>query len=63
VASIHWPASFNIYVNKHPNKPLSPLKREFLEMALSKSGQTTVVKDGYIPPPAKVADKELAGLQ
>lgn len=52
-----------IYVNKHPNKPLPPLEREFLKMVLSKSGQTTVVKDGYIPLPAKVADKELTNLQ
>ena len=52
-----------IYVNKHPNKPLPPLEREFLKMVLAKSGQTTVVKDGYIPLPAKVADKELAELQ
>ena len=52
-----------IYVNKHPNKPLPPLEREFLKMVLSKSGQTTVVKDGYIPMPAKVANKELTRLQ
>ena len=52
-----------IYVNKHPNKPLPPLEREFLKMVLAKSGQTTVVKDGYIPLPAKVADKELANMQ
>jgi phosphate transport system substrate-binding protein len=52
-----------IYVNKHPNKPLPPLEREFLKMVLAKSGQTTVVKDGYIPLPAKVADKELTRLQ
>jgi phosphate transport system substrate-binding protein len=52
-----------IYVNKHPNKPLPPMEREFLKMVLAKSGQTTVVKDGYIPLPAKVADKELANLQ
>lgn len=52
-----------VYVNKHPNKPLPPLEREFLKMVLSKSGQTVVVKDGYIPLPAKVADEELAKLQ
>ena len=52
-----------IYVNKHPNKPLPPLEREFIRMVLSKSGQTVVVKDGYIPLPAKVARKELKKLQ
>lgn len=51
-----------IYVNKHPNKPLSPLEREFLKMVLSKSGQNVVVKDGYIPLPAKVVAKELDKL-
>jgi phosphate transport system substrate-binding protein len=42
-----------VYVNKHPNKPLSPMEREFLKMILSKTGQQVVVKDGYIPLPAK----------
>jgi len=52
-----------VYVNKHPNKPLPPLEREFLKLVLSKSGQTVVVKDGYIPLPKSVVDKELAKLQ
>jgi len=52
-----------IYVNKHPNKPLPPLEREFLKLVLSKVGQQVVVKDGYIPLPAKVAQKELARLR
>ena len=52
-----------IYVNKHPNKPLPPLEREFLKLVLSKVGQQVVVKDGYIPLPAKVAQKELAKLK
>jgi phosphate transport system substrate-binding protein len=52
-----------IYVNKHPNKPLPPLEAEFLKMVLSKVGQKIVVKDGYIPLPATVAEKELARLQ
>ena len=51
-----------IYVNKHPNKPLPPLEREFIKMVLAKSGQTVVVKDGYIPLPAKVAAKEIKKL-
>jgi len=52
-----------VYVNKHPNKPLSPLEREFLKMVLSRSGQNVVVKDGYIPLPARVVAKELDKLQ
>ena len=51
-----------VYVNKHPNKALSPLEGEFLKLVLSKEGQKVVVKDGYIPLPAKVADKTLKSL-
>jgi phosphate transport system substrate-binding protein len=46
-----------VYVNKAPNKPLSPLEAEFVKLVLSKQGQEVVVKDGYIPLPAKVIDK------
>ena len=49
-----------IYVNKQPNKPLPPLEREFIKMVLSRAGQMVVVKDGYVPLPAKVAAKQLA---
>jgi phosphate transport system substrate-binding protein len=51
-----------VYVNKHPNKPLSPLQAEFIKMILSKQGQGIVKKDGYIPLPVKVVEKELAKL-
>lgn len=51
-----------VYVNKQPNKPLSPLEREFVKLVLSKQGQEVVVKDGYIPLPGKVVDKYLAKL-
>ncbi len=49
-----------IYVNKKPNQPLAPLEGEFIKMVLSKTGQQVVIKDGYIPLPAKVVEKELA---
>lgn len=52
-----------IYVNKQPNKALPPLESEFMKMVLSKTGQLVVVKDGYIPLPAKIAEKELAKLK
>ena len=52
-----------VYVNKQPNKPLSPLEREFITMILSKVGQLVVVKDGYIPLSAKIAERELARIQ
>ncbi len=48
-----------VYVNKHPNKPLAPLEREFIKLVLSKSGQQVVIKDGYIPLPSKVVNKAL----
>jgi len=51
-----------VYVNKAPNKPLSPLDGEFIKSVLSKQGQQVVVKDGYVPLPAKVADKSLKML-
>lgn len=53
---------FYVYVNKAPNKPLSPLDAEFLKLVLSKQGQEVVVKDGYIPLPKKVVDKTLKEL-
>lgn len=52
-----------VYVNKHPNKPLPPLEREFIKMVMSKIGQEVVVKDGYIPLPASVVEKELAKIK
>lgn len=42
-----------VYVNKQPNKALAPLELEFIKMVLSKAGQEVVIKDGYIPLPAK----------
>jgi len=44
-----------VYVNKKPNQPLPPLEREFFKMVLSKQGQTVVVKDGFVPMPARMA--------
>ena len=52
-----------VYVNKKPNVPLAPLDNEFMKMVLSKVGQQVVIKDGYIPLPAKVIEKELAKLK
>ncbi|WP_432453654.1 MULTISPECIES: PstS family phosphate ABC transporter substrate-binding protein [unclassified Agarivorans] len=54
-----------VYVNKHPNKPLAPMEREFLKMILSKTGQQIVAKDGYVPLPSKVvlSDLEKVGIK
>lgn len=51
-----------VYVNKHPNKALAPLEREFLKMVLSSKGQASVTKDGYIPLPASVVKKQRGQL-
>jgi len=51
-----------IAVNKHPNRPLPPLEREFARMILSRQGQEVVVRDGYIPLPATVAARFRAEL-
>ena len=52
-----------VYLNKAPNKALTPMELEFVKMVLSKQGQDVVVKDGYIPLPAAMARKELAKVQ
>ncbi len=49
-----------IYVAKKPNEPLPPAVKEFLRYVLSREGQEIVVKDGYLPLPAKVAAQQLA---
>jgi len=51
-----------VYVNKAPNKPLTPLEAEFVKLVLSRQGQEVVMKDGYIPLPSRVVTKALADL-
>lgn len=46
-----------VAVNKHPNRELNPLEREFMRLVLSRQGQEVVVRDGYIPLPASVAER------
>lgn len=48
-----------VYVNKRPGELLDPLTSQFLTFVLSHKGQSTVVKDGYIPLPEAVASREL----
>lgn len=52
-----------VYVNKKPGTALAPLETEFVKLILSKEGQEIVVKDGYIPLPAKTASAELSKIQ
>lgn len=51
-----------VAVNKHPNREMSPLEREFMRLVLSRQGQEVVVRDGYIPLPASVAARFRAEL-
>ncbi len=53
-----------VYVNKNPQKPLEPVRAEFVKYVLSKQGQEGVIKDGFYPLPPKVAadDKKTLGL-
>ncbi len=59
-----YPLGRMLYINvvKQPNKPLPTLVKEFLTYVLSKEGQQIVVKDGFLPLPAKVAKKQRALL-
>ena len=49
-----------VYVNKHPNKELAPMDREFIRYVLSMQGQKIVEKDGYVALPSSVIAKDLA---
>ncbi len=48
-----------VYVNKHPNYPLSPIEAEFIRFIYSAQGQALVEKDGYVSISADFAAQEL----
>jgi phosphate transport system substrate-binding protein len=52
-----------IYVNKKPNEPMDKLVHEFVKFVNSKEGQEIVVKDGYYPMPAALANETLMALK
>ena len=52
-----------LYINQPPNQQIDPLVREFLRFVLSRQGQETVVKDGYLPVTAELAAEELGHLR
>jgi phosphate transport system substrate-binding protein len=52
-----------VYINKAPGKALDPVTREFVKLVVSREGQEVVVKDGYFPIPASIAQEELAKVQ
>lgn len=51
-----------IYINRRPNQELPALEREFIRFILSRTGQESVLKDGYIPLPAAVIASTLDSL-
>ncbi|GLS82951.1 phosphate-binding protein [Paraferrimonas haliotis] len=51
-----------VYVNKHPNRPLSPMEREFIRYILSAQGQSLVQKEGYVAVPNAIVERDLARL-
>lgn len=51
-----------IYINKHPNRELDPLTREFIKMVYSKQGQEVVNRDGFVTLPAIVTERILEQL-
>ena len=51
-----------VYTNKDPNQPLEPLRAEFVKYVLSKQGQQAVIKDGYFPITAAIAEKDAKTL-
>jgi phosphate transport system substrate-binding protein len=54
-----------LYLNYKPGSQLDPLRREFVKFIFSKQGQEVVVKDGYFPVTAAMAQKALlsAGIK
>ena len=50
------------YINLKPGSEPDPLRREFIRLVFSVEGQEMVIKDGYLPVSAQVADRQLAML-
>ena len=51
-----------IYVNYQPGSEMDPLRREFVRFIFSRQGQELVVKDGYLPITARIADEALGSV-
>ncbi|MDJ0973785.1 MAG: phosphate ABC transporter substrate-binding protein [Planctomycetota bacterium] len=47
-------------VNYRPGSRLDPLRAEFIKLMFSRQGQAVVLKDGYFPITARIAEEELA---
>ncbi|RJP66436.1 MAG: PstS family phosphate ABC transporter substrate-binding protein [Candidatus Abyssobacteria bacterium SURF_17] len=51
-----------VYLNKNPNEPLDPLRREFIKYIFSQEGQQVVLKDGYFPVTRAIAEADAGAL-
>jgi len=51
-----------LYLNHQPGKALDPLRQEFVRYIFSQEGQMAVIKDGYYPVNARMADEQMAKL-
>jgi phosphate transport system substrate-binding protein len=52
-----------VYVNKNPRQPMDRLTYEFIRFINSKQGQEVVVRDGFFPLPAAVAEETVNALK
>jgi len=55
--------SLYVYIAKEPNKPLSPVVKDFFKFVLSSEGQKIVVKDGFMPLTAEMVAEQLKALE
>jgi phosphate transport system substrate-binding protein len=51
-----------LYVNYQPGAELDPLRGEFIKFVFSQEGQQNVIKDGYYPISARIANEDLGKL-
>ena len=51
-----------IYTNKKPHQPFDPLRLQFIKYILSKNGQLSVIKAGFFPINAAIANHTLRGM-
>jgi len=52
-----------IYTNVDPNKPVDPVRAEFIKFIYSQEGQAATVKDGYFPVTSGIAEEDLGAMK
>ena len=52
-----------VNINRAPGKPTDPLVREFIKYIFSQEGQAVVLKDGYYPITAAIAQEEIGKVE